>query len=135
VTVAGVKDWADAIFCTPSIAYACHAAYAERVIHEGKEWCCIVEVCVRPGSFSTHHSTVLKYVPLEAEPADPEMRVLTEPTAGVSETTSASEDAEVLRVKECTGTVVVLGIAFVSMSFVEGTSMDYHQLQELLQSK
>jgi hypothetical protein len=141
VTVDGTKDWADAIFCTPSLAYACHACYAQRVAHDGREWCCVVEVAVRPGTFSTHSSTVLKYNPLEHEPRDPEMRIVggggdscTEPTGAVSEHDTASSAAEVIRVKT-EDNVVILGIVFVSLSFIENTTMDFHTLQALLQAK
>jgi len=54
VTVAGIKNWSTAVFASPSLSYACHAAYADRVfkgnhrvlLHHGS--CC--------GAFCIHHA-------------------------------------------------------------------------------
>ena len=35
----GVRNWAAAIFVSPSILYASHAAYSERVFSESQKWC------------------------------------------------------------------------------------------------
>ena len=57
--VAGFSNWAGAIFVSPSIFYAGHDAYSER-INSGKErYSVIIEVRVKPKSYTSYDSTVL----------------------------------------------------------------------------
>ena len=60
-TIGGIKNWAKAIFVSPSIFYAAHACYAERIMSTNETYCVIIQCKVRPGSFTSHKSTVLKY--------------------------------------------------------------------------
>ena len=45
----GISNWAGAIFVSPSVSYASHACYAERVLHNGDMYAVLVEVAVRAG--------------------------------------------------------------------------------------
>ncbi len=44
IRIAGVDNWADAIFVSPSIAYSSHPAYAGRLVANGSQWCCLINV-------------------------------------------------------------------------------------------
>ena len=73
-TVSGIKNWAKAIFVSPSLFYSSDVVYAERInsfqdeSSSSNRWACLVEVRVKPKSFSKHNSTVVNYKNLPGEP-------------------------------------------------------------------
>merc|ERR1711964_693601 len=70
------KSWAGAIFVSPSVSYASHACYAERVMEGGKIWAVVMDCAVRPKSYTSHSQTVSGgYTTLPGEPDTPEYRV------------------------------------------------------------
>lgn len=71
----GVQNWAAAIFVSPSILYASHEIYSQRVFSEGQLWCVLVKAYCRPGSMKSYDPTVLKYERKDGEPEKPEYRV------------------------------------------------------------
>lgn len=117
--VGGFENWALAIFVSPSVAYAAHAAYAERVVSDGKEWCCLVNVRVQRGSFTTFPSTVIGHVALDGEPAEPEYRV------------QSDRNDAIVRV-EGDGNCLVVALAFVDTEFLTTTNLSFNQIQDLL---
>lgn len=46
--IVGIKNWEKAIFASPSLVYACE--YAEEI----NDWCCLVEVKLKPHNFTEH---------------------------------------------------------------------------------
>lgn len=75
-TFEGIKDWAKAIFASPSCFYSSHPAYAERILSNGKKWACLVEGRVKDGSFTRHHSTTsLSEYTIYDEPSCVEFRI------------------------------------------------------------
>lgn len=56
----GIKNWAAAIFVSPSIWYAANSAYAEKVSSQGVEWCALVKAYCKPESYRRFTSTVLR---------------------------------------------------------------------------
>ena len=54
----GVGNWAAAIFLSPSILYAAHAVYSERVLSNRENWCVVVKAYCRPGSYKAYDPTV-----------------------------------------------------------------------------
>ena len=72
----GIANWAKAIFLSPSIFYASHACYSERVISEGEQWCVLVKARVKPTSYKSYDPTVVfTKDPIDGEPDTPEYRV------------------------------------------------------------
>ena len=72
------KDWANAIFVTPSIFYA--SKYAEIIYSDGEEWFIIVEAKLGKNpkystKFSFHESTFYNYVYKKDEPTKVEIRI------------------------------------------------------------
>ena len=65
VEVAGYKNWSKAIFVSPSILYAGHPCYSERINVNNERYSVLIESRVKPNSFSSHNSTVLKYVKMK----------------------------------------------------------------------
>ena len=74
-TVAGIKEWAKAIFVSPSLFYASDVVYAERIISNNKTWAVLVEARLKPNSFQKYKSTVLNYNNIPGEPDQLEYRV------------------------------------------------------------
>ena len=58
----GVENWAAAIFVSPSILYAGHAAYSHRVVSNQQQWCVLIKAYCRPGSYKTYDPTILRYI-------------------------------------------------------------------------
>ena len=61
VTVEGIKNWAKAIFVSPSLFYASDVVYAERIISRKKTWAVLIEGRLKPDTFTAYKSTVLNY--------------------------------------------------------------------------
>ena len=72
-TIDDIKNWSDAIFVTPSIIYAKN--YSEIISSNGDNWYIIIEAKVKPGSFSSHESTIYKYNYINGEPHEIEYRI------------------------------------------------------------
>ena len=71
-TVSGIKNWAKAIFVSPSLFYSSDVVYAERInsledSNQSKRWACLVEVRLKPDCFTKHNSTVVNYQNLPGE--------------------------------------------------------------------
>jgi len=119
-TVCGVSNWGGALFVSPSIAYAAHIAYSERLTSNNNEWCCVVNLRVKPGSFDEFPSTLMEdHYPLDGEPSLPEYRV------------QSDRDDTIMRVyseQSC----VVTAITFVSEEFLEHTQLSFKEIQSLL---
>ena len=74
-TVYNVKNWAKAIFVSPSIYYSSCPCYSEKIKSNGKKWRVLVEVKVKPDSFECYDSTIGNYHFLENEPEKVEYRI------------------------------------------------------------
>ena len=120
-TYLGISNWAAAIFVSPSILYAAHAAYSERIFSESQRWCVLIKVYCKPGSYTSHDPTVVKYDPMDGEPEATEYRV------PVNE-----EDKSVVQRVESARNVVVRSLMFVRLSFLENPDVDFDKAMELL---
>ena len=107
----GIEDWAAAVFVSPSILYASHNVYAERILAEGDKWCCLVKVYCEKGHYTKHQSTVSGF---EMDPDTdenlPEYRI----------PTPANENV-FLRVEKARH-VIVYSVMFVKLTFLESVS-------------
>ena len=117
----GIRDWAAAIFLSPSILYASHACYSERIFSESQRWCVLVKAYCKPGSFKSYDPTVFQYKPMDGEPVMPEYRI---------PVTEADKNV-ILRV-ESTRSVVVQSLIFVRLSFLENQNINFEQAMKLL---
>ena len=117
----GIPNWAAAIFVSPSILYASHACYSDRISSEFQQWCVLVEVYCRPGVLKSYDPTVVQYKPMEGEPDAPECRV---------SVTEADKNV-ILRV-ESTRNVVVRSLIFVRLSFLANRDMNFDRALRLL---
>ena len=61
IEVRGYKDWAKAIFVSPSIFYAGDPCYSKTVIIYGYTYCPLVQVKVKKGTYSSHNHSFLSY--------------------------------------------------------------------------
>jgi hypothetical protein len=59
-TINNIPNWGEAIFVSPSIFYSAHPAYAKEIFCENESWKILVEVKVKPNSFTEHELTVRK---------------------------------------------------------------------------
>ena len=70
-----IKNWAKAIFVSPSIFYSCCKYYSERIKSNREKWCVIIEARVRPFSYTTCGSTISTYEFVKDEPKEVEFRI------------------------------------------------------------
>ena len=105
--VQNIENWAKAIFVSPSIFYAADIVYAERIMSNNERYSVIVQCKVRPGSFTSHKSTVLKYKGLDGEPTNVEYRVVYDDNTDL-----------IMRVERHLN-VIVTGILFAKTSFLD----------------
>ena len=61
----GIQNWAAAIFLSPSILYAAHACYSDRIFSESQQWCVLVKAYCKPGSYKSYDPTVFRYKPMD----------------------------------------------------------------------
>ena len=111
-TVQNIKNWAKAIFVSPSIFYAADVVYAERIMSNNERYSVIVQCKVKPGTFTSHKSTVLKYKGLDGEPSNVEYRVVYDDDTDL-----------IMRVEEHLN-VIVTGVLFAKTSFLDNIT-DY----------
>jgi len=111
-TYFNVSNWAAAIFVSPTILYAGHPCYAERVMSDGKQWACLVEVRVRPGKFTDHDPTTSGWEPKDGEPNMPEWRI---PVTEAKNLTAA----RVIQRVGVAGDVAVTAIALIEVAFLD----------------
>ena len=69
------KNWANAIFVSPSIFYSSHSTYSERINLNGKKWCVLVEAKIKPNSCQAYDSTIKNYNFKKDEPKKVEYRI------------------------------------------------------------
>ena len=112
-SISGIQQWAKAVFVSPSIFYAANLVYAERIISRGKRWCVLVEVRLKPGSYTSHPSTVLNYTGVKGEPDHVEYRI-----------EAKSKDDLIYRVPSG-GNIIVTSITFVRTKFLENINYYY----------
>ena len=114
----GIRDWARAVFLSPSILYASHACYSERVFSSSEQWCILIKAYVKPSSYSEHDPTVFKYEPIDGEPDQPEYRI------------DVTDNDKILRV-ESARNVVVFSLMFISLAILEKSDLKYAELVSL----
>ncbi|KAJ7386820.1 hypothetical protein OS493_006850 [Desmophyllum pertusum] len=117
----GIPDWAAAIFVSPSILYAAHDAYSDRVFSDSQQWCVLVKAYCKPGTMKSYDPTVLAYKPMDGEPKAPEYRV----------PVNEADKNVILRVQS-TRNVVVRSLMFVRASFLENQDMNFEKAMKLL---
>ena len=116
----GVQNWAAAIFISPSILYAGHAAYADRVVSQDQQWCVLAKAYCKPNTYESYNPTIFKYTPMEGETDSPEFRVPV-----------AEADKNVILRVESKRNVVVRSIVFVRLSFLEDEDVEFEKVEEL----
>ena len=121
-TIDGIKEWAKAIFVSPSLFYASHVAYAKRISSRGKTWATLVQVKVKPGSYTTHAATTFKRRKIEGEPVDIEYRI------------EANENDELIYRTTSKNNVIIHSITFVSVDFLDNIR-DYTDEKIVVNSK
>lgn len=122
-TYFGIRDWARAIFVSPSILYAAHNCYAERISSMGKTWAIVVKACVNPSSYSTHDPTTMqKHDPIDGEPDAPEYRI------------PVTENDKILRISS-TPDVIVRSVLFIRVDFLDSLdeSMTYDDVKRIFE--
>ena len=121
-TVSGIQYWAQAIFVSPSIFYAANPVYAQRINSCSHRWSILVETRVRPGAFTAHPSTVLKYTGVKGEPSNVEYRIKVETDKDLIYRVSSGQN------------VIVTSITFVRVRFLENIT-NYFEGNIVINSK
>ena len=132
----GIDNWANAVFVSPRITYACHVAYSERISSVNKKWCVLIRAYVKPGTYTRHQSTVSSGAdPIPGESVMPEYRIDADP-----------EEQEIFCVKsglagteggtEFDRNLVVTSVVFISLAFLEKTpNLSFELLKSLFENK
>ena len=110
-TVAGIKNWAKAIFVSPSLFYASDVVYAERIISRKRSWAVLVEGRLKPNTFTAHNSTVLNYNNVPGEPKQVEYRVEQD-----------NDDDDLIYRISSEKNIIITSISFVSVNFLDNIS-------------
>ena len=119
----GKKDWAAAIFVSPSLLYASDQVYADLLMSGGENWRVVVRVRVEPGSYTEHESTLVsEYAKIFND--EPEYRVesneeLVSGHAVIAEYRIKSNKDDTVQRIERARHVIVTSIVFVRASFLE----------------
>ena len=137
----GLKNWAAAIFVSPSILYAAHNCYGERISSDNRRWVVLVKTYVRPKSYTKHCPTTLKpHKRRDGEAEDPEYRVEYDKPISNGEADDAeynisvTEDDKILRVSSAPN-VVVSSVMFILVNFLDNldNSMTYEKVKEIFE--
>ena len=135
-TIAGVQNWAAAVFVSPSILYASHGCYSDRITVGDSKWCVVVKVLIEPSCYRTSVSTVTLSKPsLEGEPDKKEYRCRETKMFGelhkewekrcMPFTKSHEEESETAR------NVVVRSVLFVDLNFLENVQLSHEEVCQL----
>jgi hypothetical protein len=133
IEVAGRKNWSRAVFVSPILTYAAHPAYAARInSKEGTgQWCILIHACVRPGTFTTHPSTIVgKYLKSGESRELEEIRV--EPGEDEKVANLRNPDVKIVRVSNSTNVTVVAAV-LANDTFIQETSLSAERLSHLMQ--
>ena len=122
-TVSGIKNWAKAVFVSPSIFYASDTVYAERINSNSERWAVLIEARVKPNSFTAHNSTVFKYIAKNGESSNVEYRV----------EVNSDNSNYIYRVSQ-EQNIVIKSISFVKVDFLENVN-DYVEGNIVVNSK
>ena len=102
-----------AIFISPSIFYAGHDDYSEWINFGKERYSVIIEVRVKPKSYTSHDSTVLKYVKIDGEPSKVEYRIEVKDNSNIIMRVGSEKN------------VVVTAILFAKIEFLENIKNYY----------
>ena len=122
-TISGIKNWAQAVFVSPSIFYASDAVYAERINSNSMRWAVLIEARVKPNSYTAHNSTVFKYVGKSGESSNVEYRVEVK-----------DENADYIYRVSHEKNIDIKSVTFVSVTFLENVK-DYVEGDIVVNSK
>ena len=130
-----IKDWAGATFVSPSLRYAAHDAYAERILSEKIRYCVVLKVFFHPSVPHTKHKpTLKKYDRALEESTNPEYRLTNDTPPGEPDAPEysipASEDDVIVRINdssrqnvsessEFSRNVIVKSIFFIKVDFLD----------------
>ena len=133
-TIFGVKAWGRALFISPSLRYAAHVCYAERVFAEKTRWSVVIKVFLSPSlSYTAYDPTTAQpHQSLAGEPVTPEYRIPTnnydkifrisledsigpEGSIGAEDSTGLEDSMSEGPIK-----VIVRSIVFIKVKFLDG---------------
>ena len=67
-TIYKIKDWAKAIFVSPSIFYSSCSCFSEKINSNCENWRVVLEVKIKPESYGYYDSTISNYHFIKDEP-------------------------------------------------------------------
>ena len=105
--IEGIKNWAAAIFVSPSVLFSSQVVYSERIMSDNTNWAILVEGIVKPLSYTSHNSTIFKCIECEGEPVDVKYRV------------ENPKDEELIYRVDNNQNIYVSSIVFVSVNFLD----------------
>ena len=107
IEIEGIKNWAAAIFVSPSVLFSSHVVYSERIMSENTNWAILVEGIVKPLSYTSHNSTIFKSIDCNGEPVNVKYRV------------ENPKDEELIYRVDNNQNIYISSIVFVSVNFLD----------------
>ena len=114
VEVGDIKDWARAIFVSPSVFYAGHPIYAKPINSNGIEYSVLVETRINPQEYRKFPPTIVQYIQKNGEPSFVEYRI------------DVKDDSNLIMRIESEKNVVVTSILFAKSDFLKNIK-DYYK--------
>ena len=111
--VTGFLNWAKAIFVNLSIFYVGNICYSERINSSKERHSVKIEVRLKPKSYSSHDSPVLKYVKIDREPSKVEHRI------------EVKDNSDIIMRVGAEKNVIVTAILFAKTEFLENLKNYY----------
>ena len=105
----------NSIFVSPSIFYAGHNAYSERINSSKERYLVIIEVRVKLNCYTSHNSTVLRDVKIDGEPGKVEYRIEVKDNSNIIMRVGSEKN------------VVVTDILFAKTEFLENIKNYYEE--------
>ena len=122
-TIDNIDNWAAAVFVSPNVLYSAHPVYSERILADGKLWCCLLKVYCKPGYFTKHRSTVPGFIAKKDNLLTAEYRI-----------EIPSDKVGILRIEKSRH-VLVHSAMFIDVTFLENLEndgFDYDTMNSLL---
>ena len=114
IQVQDIRDWAKAIFVSPSIFYAGHPAYAKTLISNDAKYSILVETRLKPGTYRKFPPSIVKGIQKNGEPTFVEYRI------------EVKDESDLIMRIESEENVVVTSILFAKTEFLENIK-DYYE--------
>jgi hypothetical protein len=128
ITYGGRRNWAKAVFASPTVTYAGLSSYSDRYCNNDGTFCLLIEAGIRPGKYETHQSTISFYeVPANCDP-NVEYRI----KPGKYETCKETSDSRKIVQISSEANIVVLAVTLLDKRIVQSAEISESERRSLI---